>query len=59
MMFGLPVSTFFLVFVFPLICVGFAVIYGITFKEGDKWWTVDQFFESPKTKTEEEDVNGK
>jgi hypothetical protein len=44
-MFGLPASTFFWVIIMPLIAVVAAIIFGLTFKDSDDWWTIDDWFD--------------
>ncbi len=53
MILGLPFGTFFFTFVTPVIAIIGCIIYGVTFKDDDKWKTIDDLFGGSK-KTDKE-----
>ena len=46
MILGLPFSTFFFTFIFPGIGILGAILYGLTFKDDNKWWTIEDLTKS-------------
>lgn len=44
MILGLPISTFFCTAIAWLLAIIAALIYGITYKDTDSWWTLDDLF---------------
>ena len=48
MIFGLPVSTFIWMFIVPILSIIGGIIYGVTFKDDDDWWTIDRLLRMEK-----------
>lgn len=48
MIFGLPIGTFLLTFVLWAAAIVAALIYGLTYRDDDDWWTIDSLFEHGK-----------
>lgn len=53
-MFGLPISTFFWVVAVPLIGLVMSVLYGVFYKNDDKWLTVEDLFSKGEAENEVE-----
>lgn len=54
MIFGLPMSTFFMTAGVWLLSIIAAIIYGVTYKDSDTWWTLDELFDR-KSRCRKED----
>ena len=52
MIWGLPFGTFFFVFLVPVIAVVMSIVYAVTFKDDDTWYT----FDGKKSKSAEKNV---
>lgn len=50
MILGLPYLTFFWVFVVQALGVVFAILYAVTFRDDDTWWTLEDLFHRKKNK---------
>lgn len=54
MILGLPVNTFLWVFGIQIVAIVISIIFGVTFKDTESWWMIDDLLESGK-----EDNDGK
>lgn len=55
MVFGLPLTTFFWVVIVWLLAILAAVVYGLTYKESDTWWTIEDVLERKNKRTDQDE----
>lgn len=58
MILGLPISTFFWIFIVPAVSVLLALVYGLTFRDTEHWGTLDDLFHKGKTDSSEQNNGG-
>ena len=45
MVLGLTFGTFFWLIIMTIVSIIAAVVYGLTFKDDDEWWTIERMFQ--------------